>query len=495
MLTPEQIRTFIETYRTSKKRLAAQEGQDYYDGKHDILQRRIFYVNDQKKLVEDTLNSNIRISHPFFTENVDQTVQYIMSGEEGFMQSDDPALQEMLDERFNNNDDFKAQMYFLLTGSAIKGWEYLYHYTDEQGRTAWDCADSLGVVEVRKAETDDHCEYLIRWWVERTDAQGREIRKVEVWDDATVTFYEQIDDGEITLDEDVPLNPRPHTLYTKKGKTYVKKGEGHIPFIKLPNNQKETSDLVPIKDVIDDYDLMNVDLSNSLQNTNESIYVIKGFDGDNLDEVIFNTRAKKHVGVPEGGDLDIKTIDIPVEARRTKMDIDIENIYRFGMAVDPSGLKDTAAKTSIEIKMSYFRLDLKAKKKIILLKQCLRKVLDVVLAEINENEGTDYQQKDVQIVFKPEVPTNALENAQIDLTEAQKTNTVIQYLLDLATFIDDETRLKLICDELGVEFEEIKDKLPKPEDMPLDPAAAQNMLSNAPTEPTMPIEPEVTADE
>lgn len=483
MLTPEQIKTFIENDRTSSRKQAAQVGQNYYEGKHDILERVRHYVDGNGKLQEDTLNSNIRIAHPYFTENADQKVQYIYSGEEPLMQSDIPELQDILDERFNNNDDFKKELYDVTTGSTVKGFDYFYYHKGADGKTVFECADSLGVVEVRAKETDDHCEYVIRWYVDRVDAKGRQIKRIEVYDAEQVTYYEQIDDGEILLDEDEEENPRPHTLYSKNGKVYrATKEKSKIPFIKLPNNRNETSDIVPIKDIIDDYDLMNVDLSNTLQDTNTSLYVIKGFEGDNLDETILNIRNKKHVGIPEDAELDIKTVDIPVEARKAKMDIDRENIYRFGMALDPSGMKDTAAKTSIEIKSMYARLDLKSNKAIILIKQFLRKVLEIALDEINEQSGAKYAQKDVRFVFKPEVPSNALENAQIALTEAQTRREEVGTLLDVAAYIDDETRLKKICEQIDVDYEEVKDKLP--EEAPgVDLMAEQDILKSIDTEP------------
>lgn len=490
MLTPEQIRSFILKDEASERHKAAQQGQDYYDGKHDIRFRRIFYIDGQGLPVEDKINSNFRFAHPFFTENVDQGVQYVLSGKEGFIRSDTPELQAILDERYNDNDDFIAALYSVLTDRAVLGFGYFYYYKNDDGVNQWDCADGLGVVEVRAKETDDKCEYLIRHYVERTDDKGNAIKRVEVWDAEKVTYYTQVGDGEIELDEDEELNPRPHTLYTRKGdkKVYMRKGDGRIPFIKFPNNRRETSDLLPIKDIIDDYDLMNVDVTNTLQDTNTALYVIKGFEGDNLDELIMNIRAKKHVGVPEGGDVDIKTIAIPLEARKAKMEIDEENIYRFGMALNPSGLKDTAAKTSIEIKSMYARLDLKANKTTIALKQFLRLVLDVDLADINEQNGTAYSQKDVYFVFEREVPSNALENAQIALTEAQTRNMEITTILNLATLIDDEKRLELVCEQLDIDIEEVKERLPKTKPL-LDPAAAQTELNEAPTDP------EVIADE
>lgn len=491
MLTPDQIKLFIENDRTSARKQAAQLGQDYYEGKHDILDRKIVYVDGEGNLKEDKVNSNIKIAHPFFRVIADQGVQYVFSGKDGFIKSDIPELQEILDERYNNNDQFIEELYEVTLGSGIKGFDYFYCSKDEDNRNKWECADSLGVVEVRAKETDDKCEYLIRWYVDRVDDKGRQIKRIEVWDAEQVTYFEQIDDGEITLDEDEEINPRPHTLYTKKGdkKIYRDKGYGKIPFIKMKNNRKETSDLVLIKEHIDDYDLMNVDLSNSIQDTNTSLYVIKGFDGDNLDEVIMNIRAKKHVGVPEGGDLDIKTIDIPVEARKAKMDIDRENIYCFGYALDPVGRKDTSAKTSIEIKTMYAPLDLKANKMAIVLKSFLRKVLQFDLEEINAQSGTAYALKDIRFDFdEREVPSNAYEIAQIALVEAQTRNMEINTLLNVQTVIDNETFLQKVCEQFDVEYEDIKDKLP--EEMPEVTAdAALTALDNAPTEP------EVIADE
>lgn len=483
MLSAEQIKLFIENDRTSARKQAAQLGQDYYEGKHDILDRRIFYVDGNGELKEDKVNSNIKIAHPFFRVIADQGVQYVLSGKDGFIKSNIPELQEILDERYNNNDQFIEELHEVLLDCCVKGFAYFYCSKDEENRNKWECADSLGVVEVRAKETDDKCEYLIRWFVDRMDAEGHQIKRIEVWDAQQVTFYEQIDDGDIELDADEEVNPRPHTLYTKNGELFRDKGYGKIPFIKLRNDRKETSDLCLIKGDIDDYDLMNVDLSNTLQDTNTSLYVIKGFDGDNLDETIMNIRAKKHVGVPEGGDLDIKTIDIPVEARKTKMDIDRENIFYFGRALDSNGKKDTGAKTSIEIKTMYADLDSKANEKAHRLKSFLRKVLKFDLEEINSQSETAYALKDIYFNFDDrEVPSNAYEIAQIALVEAQTIQAKSSAILDVATYFDSETVLKMLCEVHDLDYEEIKDKLPEetPE-VPVDDAL--KALNNAPTEP------------
>lgn len=460
MLTTGEIRTFIESDAASDKKRFARTGASYYNADHDIRNYRIFYINADGVLVEDKTKSNIKISHPFFTELVDQCTQYMLSGKDGFICSDDPNLQDVLDDYFNDNEDFLAELYEVLTGTQAKGFEYMYAYKGEDGKTRFECADGLGVVEVRARDTDDGCDYVIYWYVDRIGKDNRKIKRIQVWDSSQTYFYCQVDDGEIVLDLDEPINPRPHTLYSKgkDGKTYYD-GFGFIPFFRLDNSRTQTSALKPVKGLIDDYDIMSCGLSNNIQDTNEALYVVKGFEGDNLDELMTNIKAKKHIGVGENGDVEIRTIDIPYQARQAKLDLDKENIFRFGGGFDSSQIGDGNI-TNIVIKSRYALLDLKANKLEIRLKQFMRKLLKVVLQEVNAADGTDYQQSDVYFHFEREVITNASDNAQIELTDAQKQQVQINTLLGLASYLDSETLMTNICEVLDIDYNEIKDKLP-----------------------------------
>lgn len=459
MLTVQEIRQWIDNDAMSQKKQQAKKGVQYYEGEHDIGKYRIFFVNAKGEVEEDKTKSNIKISHPFFTEIVDQGVQYLLSGD-AFIKSDIPELQKELDERFNDNEDFMAELYEVVTGSQVKGFEYMYAYKNKDGKTVFECADSMGVVEVRAKDTQDHCDYLIYWYIDRVDKDSKKIKRIQVWDDTQTYFYCQVDSGEIVLDDTAEINPRPHTVYKKPNdnNTYYD-SYGFIPFFRLDNGRKQFSALKPIKALIDDYDLMNCGLSNNIQDMQEALYVVKGFDGE-LDEMMINLKAKKHIGVPEGGGVDIQTIDIPIEARRTKMEFDEQNIYRFGFGLNTNGLKDTAATTNIAIKSAYSLMDLKRNKLEIWLKQFLRKLFKVVLQEINDEQKTDYTQGDIYFDFNPEIPTNALENAQIELTEAQTRQTEISTVLMLHERFDDETEMQLICEQIDINYEDIKDKLP-----------------------------------
>lgn len=237
----------------------------------------------------------------------------------------------------------------------------------------------------------------------------------------------------------------------------------------MDNNKEQKSSLVPIKALIDDYDLMSCGLSNNLADFDHPIHVVKGFQGDNLEELATNLKTKKMIGTGENGGLEVHTVDVPYQARLTKMQEDEKNIYRFGMGFNSSQLGDGNV-TNVVIKSRYALLDLKCNKLEIRLKQFLKKILKVVLDEINRIDGTDYQMSEVWFDFEREIMTNASDNALIEKTDAEKQQIQVNTILGLQGVLDDETIVQNICDILDLDYESIKGKLPMNDEDDLDDA-------------------------
>ena len=459
MLSVEEIRTFIENDMSSEKKRYAKVAERYYEADHDIKDYRMFFVDANGQLKEDKYRSNIRIAHPFFTEIVDQVVQFELSNEEGFLRSDIPELQKELDYYFNSNEEFRANFEECVTGTVVKGFDYMYAYKNKDGRIAFQYADGMGVIEVKENETDDHCAYVIFWYVDKIGKDGKKIKRIQVWDKSQTYYYCQVDSGDIVLDHNQKPNPRPHVIYQKDNdETIYYEDFGFIPFFHMRYNRKETSGLKPIKGLIDDYDMMECGLSNNLQDFDKPIHLVKGFQGVNLDELQQNIITKKILGVDDTGGLDILTVDVPYQARKTKADEDEKNIYRFGMGFNSAQSGDGNI-TNVVIRSRYTLLDLKANKLIKRIKRFLKPIIQVVLDEINDQNGTDYQYTDVVVEFIPVIPTNEQENAQIAQIEAQTEQLKINNVLTAATMIGDEETLKAICGILDLDFDELKGQL------------------------------------
>ncbi len=466
MLTEAEIKRLIDDDAVSDRKRQAAVGQRYYEAEHDILNYRMFYYNADGILVEDKARSNSRICHPFFTEHVDQLTAFILSFEENPIQAKATAegLQDHLDVYFD--DEFWAEMAEVITGTTAKGFDYMYGFKNSEDRMAFQHADSLGVVEVRAKDTDDGCEYVIYWYVERVGKDKKLIKRIQIHDKDQTWFYMQVDDGKIVLDDNVLINPLPNIVWTDP-KTGAKYGDslGFIPFWRLDYNMKQFSALKPIKGLIDDYDLMECGLSNNVQDFDTPIHLVKGYDGDDLNELQQNIKTKKIMSAPNDAGLDILTVDIPYQARKTKADEDEKNIYRFGMAFNSSQSGDGNI-TNVVIRSRYTLLELKADKLVKRIKQFLKGIIRVVLDEINTKNGTDYQPSDVEVNFEYIVPTNEQENVQNAKMEAETQQMRINTILNIAANVGDEQTLKAICDEMDWDFDELKDQLEQndPED-------------------------------
>ena len=460
MLTEAEIKRLIEDDAMSDKKKQAATGQRYYEAEHDILNYRMFYYNADGILVEDKARSNSRICHPFFTEHVDQLTAFILSFEENPIQAKPTAggLQDHLDVYFD--DEFWAEMSEVIGGATAKGFEYMYGFKNHEDRLAFQHADSLGVVEVRAKDTDDGCGYVIYWYAERTTKDNKLVKRIQIHDKDQTWYYMQVDDGKIELDTNVLLNPRPNIVWTDAKGAMYGDSLGFIPFWRLDYNTKQQSALKPIKGLIDDYDLMECGLSNNVQDFDTPIHLVKGYPGDDLNELQQNLKTKKIMNVPGDGNsgLDVLTIDIPYQARKTKADEDEKNIYRFGMAFNSSQSGDGNI-TNVVIRSRYTLLELKADKLVKRIKRFLKGIIKVVLDEINQKNGTDYQASDVEIKFEYIVPTNEQENVQNAKTEAETQQIRINTILNVAANVGDEQTLKAICEELDFDFDELKDIL------------------------------------
>lgn len=461
MLSVKEIKRLIDDDTSSEKKNLARVGDNYYNAIHDILNYRLFYFNADGNLVEDKTRANIKIVHPFFTLLSDQLSSFMLSFTENPIRAKEKVdgLQEHLDAYFDSK--FWSEIGEVITGAYNKGFEYIYGYKGKKNRMVFECADSMGVVEVRAKDTDDGCEYIIYWYVDRIEKGKKTIKKIQVWSEKETHYFVQAGDGKIEKDKSEKINPRPHVIYTDE-ETGEKSGSslGYIPFWKLSNNKKETSGLKPIKGLLDDYDLHSCSLSNNLKDFDTPLYAVKGFEGDDLSKLQVNLKTTKMIGVGEGGDVEVRTVEIPYQARKEKLEIDKESIFMFGQGFDPTKVGDGNI-TNVVILSRYSLLELKTSKLQPRLEALLNELVEVVLAEINEEFEKDYQLSDIEYKFTRSMMTNESENIANEKVKAETKQIQINTIMNVAERIGDEKTLQLICEELDIDFDEIKDELEK----------------------------------
>ena len=451
MLTTSEILAAINNEFNSKKYQLAKKGLRYYEGDHDILDYKIYYIDQDGMAVEDNTKSNIKISHAYLTELINQKVSYFHNIKKDFVFSDIPELQAALKERFD--DEFFAELVDVLKYGSAEGWSYLYRYLDEEGKSRFNFAEGLGVCEIPSHIASDEMAHIIYCYVEKIK-DNKKLEAVLDYTNESVTYYKKTGNS-LMLDDRYKINPRPLILSQpdENGAIYYDQFK-RIPFYRFSNNKKEFSDLKPIKGLIDDADMMACSLSNNLQDLSEGIYMVKNYQGTNAEEFIQNVKAKKYVGVGADGDFDVKTFDIPYDARKVKLEIDKEGIYKFGQGFDSSKVGDGNL-TNVVIKSRYSELDMKVNDLEIQVRKFLKPIIKDVIDEINKELKTNYKYSDVYLKFERATIINEQETVQNNLTKAQQRQIDINNILSLNSILPEEEIRKEICRILELNYEDI----------------------------------------
>lgn len=444
------IEQAIKQHSKSDKILLAEQGVDYYNYKHDILDNRIFYIDENGLLKEDKHASNIKIANPFLTELIDQKVQYLLSNPVE-IETEDEKLKREIESYFD--EDFQVFLSQLVTNASQKGFEYAYPRTTASGKIVFEVVDGMKVIPVY--DNKNNLVRVLRYYVNDIvkDNKTVELMTAELYDNSKVWTFIKEGKKTFTLDTSLSVNPAPH-IQASNGTDIVGRDYGTIPLYRFSNNNAEKTDLEPIKALIDDVDLMSSFMSNNLQSFSEAFYIVKGFAGS-VGDLQKNIRAKKVVGVGEGGDVDIKTVNVPTEGRKTKIELDKENIYKFGFGFDSSQIGDGNI-TNVVIKSRYSLLDMKANKTEKFLRAFLKWALEIVVKDINLKSGTAYSANDVKFIIKRNVIVNESDVVNNDKLKADTKAVLINAIIASAPIIGNDDTLKLIAEQFELDLDELK---------------------------------------
>ncbi len=467
----------LEEYRRVRElnshKKYAETAERYYDSKHDILDSKIFYLDGSGKIVEDKTASNIQIPHPFFMEQVDQKVQHLLSNGVQF-ETENTELEKYLENYID--DDFNLFINEAVEGASVKGVEFAYARTTQDDKLKFEVSNYLytdSIVDNYKNEVA-----VVRTYIRIVDdedgkPQPTEYAEVYTEEDVKYFVYDS-KEHKFKLDESKVPNPRAHVVALKADDGVVlSRSYGRIPFYRLSNNRKEMSDLVPIKALIDDYDRQASYLSNDLQDFGSPIFIVHGAQADSIENIRTNLRSRKMLKTSKapndkgGQGVDILSHNIPVEARRTKLDVDREAIYKFGLAFD-SSQKDGSNLTNVAIQSRYSLLNLKCNKIEPRVRSLIKWCLELILEDIKRLHGKSFDINDINIVLQRNTIVNEKDMADTALIESQAKQTLINTLVMSAPYIDDGTLLEQICTTLEIDFEEVKSKVLEQSSQPFE---------------------------
>nr|KEI06205.1 phage portal protein, SPP1 family [Clostridium sp. K25] len=355
MTLEEIIQEDIKDWKSSQARRLMLEGQKYYKGDTDILNRKRMAIGEGGELQEIKNLANNKLVHNFVRKLVDQKIGYLLSKPLA-IQTNSEQYKDILNGVFNKS--FMKLLKNLGKDCINKGIAWAQIYYSEYGEIRFKRLPSEEIIPLWKDSEHTKLSAVIRVYeIEVYEGHTKKtITKVEYWDTEKVLRYVEYE-GNLIPDVEAPEDAGHFSVVDDKGNTKSFTWS-KVPFVYFKYNDEEQPLIKFVKSLVDDYDRNKSDNSNNLEDLPNSIYVLKDYDGTNLGEFRRNMSLYRAVKVTGEGGVETRSLEINVEAYKTHIEQTRKDIYEFGRGVDTQSDKFGNSPSGIALKFLYNDLDL-----------------------------------------------------------------------------------------------------------------------------------------
>ena len=330
------------------------ESEKYYRGENtfiDAVKKSIaLQVEESVRLIENPYTSNYKEVSGYYKVLVDQAVSYSVNAK---MQCDVEGtdIEKIMGKKW------RSTLRRIAKDARLKGFGVAQFYIENNTTKM----KSIPAEQCIPCYDDDgeRLTAMIRMY--DINRNGDLVGVMEYWDSDTVTRYEMASGEEWVCVVDAEPHLSLVTAYGASVTDAEKAPWGVVPFAVLKNNDEFLPDIKAIKSKIDAYDVVSSDYINDLVNHGSPYFVLKNLSGttqEDWDKFKANFVKSKVIKVDDDGGVDLKTLDIPHEARTTKLEQLEREIFLFGMGVNVASMKGNI--TATEIMAGYDNLNLKA---------------------------------------------------------------------------------------------------------------------------------------
>lgn len=304
-------------------------GERYYKNEPDILLEK----NKEDKEGNVLRNADNRITRNFHGLIVNQKASYAFTV---------PPLFDLGSPEKNSHitkalgDEYTKNCMKLCVNAANTSVGWIHYWKGEKGEFEWAIVDSKQIVPVWDKSLKQNLTGVMRQYEETDETDGENYIVYEYWTDTECQAYrrkanENIDTGLCTYGAF-------GNLETGEMKADYRHDMEEVPFIPFYNNNIHTNDLKNIKRLIDVYNKVYSGFVNDLDDVQEIIFILSGYEGENLDGFLQELKKYKTIKLDADDKAGVSTlnIEIPIEARKTLLDLTRKAIFEQGQGFDPN---------------------------------------------------------------------------------------------------------------------------------------------------------------
>lgn len=396
MLNINKIKRIIQ-YDAERRKMIELE-KKYYENDNIIRAKGVLPSES-----DPIRNADNRVSHNFHQLITDEKTAYMFTN---------PVLFDVGDKKTNEDivkalgDDFKSESAYLCTNATNNKVAWL-HYWIENSKFQYSVVETEQCLPIFDGKLKKSLIGFYRYYplVEETETGTiKEYVMFEYWDNKHCEQYKFRGN----------LRGTGLTYLSAEYQEFEHDLED-VPFIEFKNNRNMISDLKKYKDLIDIYDKTMSGYANDLEDIQQLIYILENYGGEDLKEFLGELKRYKTIKTETGADgrtsggLKTLSIEIPVEARNSILEILKKQIYESGQALQQD-TENFGNASGVALKFFYRKLELKAGLTQIEFEKGFAKLVRVIMKFL---KVADWDSRTINQTWTRNMISNDLENAQI----------------------------------------------------------------------------------
>lgn len=401
----------IAKFKKSSKRKDMIEGENYYNGEHEILKRKRTVIGEDGKLQEVENLPNNKIIDNQYAKLIDQKVNYLLGKPLTFETKND-TYSELLKDIFNNR--FMRTLKNLGEDSLNEGVAWVHPYYNEQGEFCFKKFQSYEILPFWKDAEHTILDLAVRIYeIEAYEGLSETIiEKVEVYDTNGIHRFVRQNN---TLIPDVENPSSTHLVSIDEQGKENGWNWAKVPLIAFKYNNKEIPLIKRVKSLQDGINLILSDFQNNMQeDARNTILVLQNYDGTNLGEFRRNLAQYGAVKVKtvDGSAGDLKTLTITINSENYKSILELfkKAIIENGRGYDAKDDRMSGNPNQMNIQSMYSDIDLDANGMETEYQASFEELLWFVNVHLSNTGKGDFEKEKVKVIFNRDILINESES-------------------------------------------------------------------------------------
>ena len=399
----------IREWKNSLKRMDQIKGADYYEGRHDILNRKRTIIGADGKLQEVDNLPNNRLIDNQYALMVDQKTNYLV-GKPFTVNCQNKAYADALNDVFNKR--FHRLLKYVCEDALNGGLGWLFPFYDKKGNLAFKHFPAYEVLPFWADDDHTILDSAIRLYPQEVwDGYTKKIiERVELF--KTDGLYRYIYDGsELKPDVEAGEHENYFTI-EEEGKETTELNWERIPLVPFKYNKQEIPLIRRVKTLQDGINTMISDFENNMQeDARNTILILKNYDGENLGEFRRNLATFGAVKVRDDGGVTTLTVEVNSENYKAILDVFKKALIENARGYDAKDDRLGGNPNQMNIQSMYSDIDLDANG----METEFQAAFEELLWFINNhfsNTGVGDFTDDVAIVFNRDILINESESIE-----------------------------------------------------------------------------------